>query len=68
MSDDRKYVEAGIRRRLGMSTEQRKVLAAHNAAQLWLVQCWNCRGRVEDKLDNLDKPCPHCGVNLSKRA
>lgn len=68
MSDDRKYVEAGIRRRLGMSTEQRKVLAAFNATQLWMVQCWNCRGRVERKLDDLHGPCPHCGAELSRRA
>jgi len=56
------------RRKEGMTEEQKKVLRDFNAKQEWTVQCWNCRGLVTRELKHLNGPCPHCGVELSKRS
>ena len=65
---DQKYREAKLTRELGMSQEQKEALAAFNHEQEWTIQCWNCRKPVTRKLSALHGPCPHCGVELSKRA
>lgn len=68
MTDDKKYRESRLRRLEGMSEEQKKVLREFNSKQDWTIQCWNCRGFVTRKLTDLHGPCPHCSVELSKRA
>jgi Zn finger protein HypA/HybF involved in hydrogenase expression len=65
--DDQKYREAKLTRMQGMPEDQRKALKEFNAKQEWTVQCWNCRGSVTRALKDLSGPCPHCGVELSKK-
>lgn len=65
---DQKAREAKLQREAGMSEEQKRVLREFNTKQDWTIQCWNCRGFVTRKLADLHGPCPHCGVELSKRS
>ena len=65
---DQKYREAKLTRELGMPADQREALKKFNSEQEWTVQCWNCRKTVTRTLNMLHGPCPHCGVELSKRA
>lgn len=67
MRTEQRFIEGKLTRMLGMPADQKAALKAHNEAQEWDIQCWNCRGKVTRKLADLHGPCPHCGVELSKK-